>query len=142
VFTSDSSFYSEFQKGTKNPSKLVRLTPATLKDVESELTNSPDALGIYYATGTATARKLNSIPREVAARLYVINGTFPGAVETPERFRAVIHLNSLDPQSGLWLAESLFNREPAPVPELTAPPDDLREPATSGMEDDQARNAY
>lgn len=140
VFTSDPTFYSEFQRVTKNPSRLARLTPSTLKDVPSEMAKDPDALGIYYATGTATARRLNSIPRELAARMYIVNGTFPGAIDTPERFRAVVNMNTLDPASGYWLAEILFNREtiPAPLPDLTAPPDELREPATSGSEDDKA----
>ncbi len=140
VFTSDGTFFNEFKKGTSNPTKLFRLTPKSLKEVESQMAGNAEALGIYYATGTATARKLNSIPRNIAARMYVVNATYPGAIENPDRFRAVVQMNSLEPESGLWLAETLFTKPP-PTPELTLPPDDLREPSSSPKEeDDQASN--
>jgi len=136
VFTSDPAFFKSFKDGTKNPAKFMRLTPRSIKDVEGLLAGSPDALGIYYASGTATARKLNSIPRNLAARMYIVNATYPGAIENPDRFRAVIQLNSLEPTSGQWLAEALLNR-PSATPDLTGPPEGLRVPTATPVPDSE-----
>lgn len=129
VFTSEPGFFRHFKKGTHNPTELFRLTPQSLKNVKNKLANNKDLLGIYYATGTVTSRALNSLPRDLQARMYVINATYPGAIENPDQFRAVIQLNSLEPESGFWLAESLFLK-PTPPPS-TKSPSELREPTAA-----------
>ena len=137
IFSSDPIFYSQFLSAKpKNISKYLKLTPRTLPSVELFLAKHPDWFGVYFASGSITARLLNSFSREIKQRLIVVNGAYPGAIEGREQFRLILDVNTPDPESGRWLAENFIEGTLAPLEDLPA---DIREPSSKQTEpDDQA----
>jgi beta-N-acetylhexosaminidase len=135
IFSSDGNFYAQFKRTALGPARFVPLTPKSINKIEAELAASPDAVGVFYATGSVTTRKLNSLSRDFQRRMIVVNATYPGAVENPENYRAVLQMNSLEPESGFWLAEAIF-----PKPNLKAveelPEEGEREPSADSAAPD------
>lgn len=137
VFSSDPAFYSEFLSAKpKNKTKFIRLTPSTLSHVEPYLKAHPSAMAIYFASGSVTAKNLNGLSREIKQRLMVVNGAYPGAVDSREHFKLVLDLNTPAPESGRWLAESFLEGTLMPLEDFPA---DIREPSSKeDAPDDQA----
>lgn len=143
VFSGDPAFYSQFLMARpKNDVRFKRLTPKSLNKIESEMLNAPDRVGIYFATGSVTARVLASFSKEVKQRLIIVNGAYPGAIDTREQFKMVIDLNTPEPESGRWLAEQFVEGTLAPLEDLPQNPDDMRQPSSTGENpDNQALNS-
>lgn len=123
AFSADPDFFDELAMAIpSSPIKKVHLTKASISQVERLLKNSEGKIAVYYATGTVTARQLDSLPKGLRSRLFVINGAYPGAIESPGDFRMVIELNSLDAQSAQWLAKAMFQEaQDTPAEELRSP---------------------
>ncbi len=130
AFSSDSDFFDELAAAIpSSPIKRVRLTKSSISQVERLLRNSEGKIAIYYATGSVTARQLDSLPRGLRSRLFVINGAYPGAIDNPQDFRMVVELNSLDAQSAKWIAKAMFQEA------QEIPPEELRVPANADEPD-------
>lgn len=135
IFSSDPAFYSQFLAAKpKNKSKFLKLTPKSLSSVEGYLKSNPEWFGIYFASGSITAKKINSFAREIKQRMIVVNGAYPGAIENRDQFKMVLDVNTPDPETARWLAENYIE---GTVKQPEATPNDIRVPSS---EDDIQSN--
>lgn len=115
VFTADPKFFREFRKHWGSNSHLKLLQPGRDPQIYQNLDRYPNALAIYYATGTGTVTILNGLSPKTKLRLLVINTTNPGRIVNPSSYLALINLNSRNFLSGAWLAEALKLRQAKPA---------------------------
>jgi len=122
VLSSDGRFFTSFNKEFVGRSYFKRLTPETLGEGLSEIAAEKNAIAIYYASGSKTAKWLAQLPSDLRAKVIVINCNNPGKMEDQNHFMAVLNINSHSPESGAWLAQA-----------LNTPPE-IRTPATADGE--------
>lgn len=125
VFTADPRFFYTFRDAWGQGAKFRGLSPKYDPKISKALAIRPDAIAIYYATGTGTVRILNNLDETSKARMLVVNTTNPGAIFNTNQFLAVVNLNSRNFRSGAWIAEYL-KKEPSL--------DQLREPTSEANE--------
>jgi beta-N-acetylhexosaminidase len=118
VFSADSKFYKSFQKAHPGQVEFKNLRAFGSRKIHRYMSQNSNTLGIYYATGNITARRVSALPTDVKGRLIVVNTTFAGMVTGREHFAAVIDLNTRSAMAGYWLAEFLMSpkapfREPS-----------------------------
>ena len=108
VFATSFAIYSNIKKIKNNsvfhPLKLSKETP-----IDKIMTQHPNDIGIFYLSGMKTARILNRLKNITKSKLIVINATYPGVINYPQKFKAVLNLNTRHPQAGKWLISYLMN---------------------------------
>jgi beta-N-acetylhexosaminidase len=132
VFSADPSFFAAFEKAAPGKATFYQLSNASLAKFPDHLRHNSDATAIYYATGSVTARAMRDLPTDLKARILLVNGTYPGAIQNPEAYQRIIQLNSLEPESGFWLGSLLFPEVQKPATDLLADPP--REPTATEPE--------
>lgn len=107
VFSADVSFYKKIKENIKNPVSFNWLRKNRTLKIHSKFKKNPNAIGVFYISGTGTARILNKINPTAAKKLIVINGAQPGLVKNPQKYRAVVPIYSRNHNVGRWIAEYL-----------------------------------
>ena len=112
VFTASSSIYYNIKKKVKIKPVLHRLRRDKSLSINDIMKKKPNDIGLFYVSGTGTARMLNRLTNFTKSRLIVINTTYPGLINHPKRFKAVFNLNTKHPRAGEWVAQYLINGRP------------------------------
>jgi len=118
VFTASASFFRGIKKVKRKRVWFHSLRKTDGRKIASVLAKDKDSIGIYYASGSITAKRLRRLPTRLKKRMLVINSTYPGLINNPKDYAGVIHLNTRNSASGEWIAHFLFdnllgNRLPA-----------------------------
>jgi len=125
VFASSPRFHRLFRDAFLGKTRSYSLSPKSLSGALPLLKNAQ--LGVFYVSGTTTAKFLNQLSPDLRKKLIVINSIQPGIVKNPQDYISVLNMNSSSPESGQWLAESL-NTEGLRTPGTTD--DETRQPAS------------
>ena len=102
----------DFARSFKGQTRGLVLSPKNLPRLNAELFKMKEDFAVYFASGRQTVRALTELPREICARLIVINSNNPGEVYRAEDYLSVIHLNSFFGESASWLGSELSVRPP------------------------------
>lgn len=121
VFSADREFYNLIKKSAKNPVQFVHMKKGKAARVDLKMASQPEALGIFYASGIGTVKKLIPVYAQTKSRIIVVNTTHPGTIENTHQYLAVLNVNSTNSMTGQWLMDFLREREQLPT--------ELREPA-------------
>ena len=108
VFTASKPFYNSFKKVKSKSVTYRNLRSFGTEQITRFFAKNPETLGVYYATGNITARRVSALPRAVKSRMIVVNTTFAGMISGRNEFAAVIDMNTQTAVSGFWLAKYLF----------------------------------
>lgn len=111
VFSSEPGFYKNLVHTKKSGFHYVRLTPDSLHSPAHYLQKHHKAYGIYYLTGSVTAKILNALSPQQKSRLLVVNTTYPGLIDDRQQFLGVIDMNTPAPETGYWLGNYLFKNK-------------------------------
>ncbi|NJL23839.1 MAG: hypothetical protein HC902_00735 [Calothrix sp. SM1_5_4] len=76
-----------------------------------ELTSERTTFGVFFASGSKTARWLATLPPDLKAKLIVVNCNHHGEIDDQQSFMSVFNMNTYVTDSGTWLAE-LLNSPP------------------------------
>lgn len=127
VLSADKHFYDSFHSAFHGKTHFFQLEPSTLERAKRELNNDRYQVVVFYATGTGTLRFLQTLDKDIQAKVIVVNVTNSGELEKQSSFMSVLNINSINPEAGFSLAEALSSpqlripasgeEEPEPAPE-------------------------
>ncbi len=106
IYSSSHKFYNQFKQFRFKGAKYVPLKNGALPNFK--FLREKNTLGIFYVTGSGTARILNSTPDLIKKRLIVVNATYPGIIKSPKRFLALSHINHKNFNSASWISSNLI----------------------------------
>ena len=94
VYSAYNSFYQQFKNRVHKPTKMIRLIPKRPVNFQRTLAKATTSLGVYYLTGSGTARLLESMPEKLRRRMVVINTAYPGIIRNPKDYLAVFNIRT------------------------------------------------
>ncbi|MBX3020462.1 MAG: glycoside hydrolase family 3 protein [Bdellovibrionales bacterium] len=124
VFSASYLFFRKFENKFKGKARFVSMGPKNLETVRAEINSGRAEHMIFFASGSKSARWLDTLSAEEKSKLIVVNCNHPGEIDKQTQFKSVLNINSYFSDSGLWLAEWL-NQSPdmrTPAMSEAAPP--------------------
>ena len=109
IFTAPISTYYNIKKKVKIKLALHHLKKGKKVLIDKIMEKHSGDFGIFYVSGMGTARILNKLTNSTKSKLIVINTTYPGIINHPKRFKAVLDLNTGHPRAGEWVTQYLIN---------------------------------
>lgn len=112
VFSAERSFYQSFTSAVPwAPTTFVKLTPRVSAQNLIDQLSSPHQMGLYYVTGSGSARLLNQLPTSLKEKILVINGAAPLDVSEPDAYWAILNLFSVHNGIGSLVGEFFFHNQ-------------------------------
>ncbi len=109
VYSSDAAFFTGIKTTPLKDVRLIKLDQSAANSIEKDLKANPNHHALFYVTGQGTARMIENLSEDLKSRIFVINGTFPAAIERPEQYRGVFDIYTLNSNAGKYVADFLFD---------------------------------
>lgn len=124
VFSANRRFYSSFADGAQARRKrLYHLANSSGFSIDKIMRSNPDAVGLFYLSGSRSAGLANSVSSDVARRMLIVTTEAEGVLRNPERFLHIADVYYRHPNLGRFIGQHYFPSSPAPNPagEIRAP---------------------
>ena len=114
VFSGTESFFRSFKDGLDEgrATRFYRLDAEGSVHVDRIMRMNPEALGVFYVTGTRSAALANALSDDVASRMVLVNTEAGSALIKPKKFRQVVDVAFRHAAAGGLTAKTFF---PAPA---------------------------
>ncbi len=106
VFSPVSAFIDSYKKSDVRASGIKISAKSKASLVATSLSHHDCTHGVYVVYGPKSAGILASLPKEIAAKLLLVNLSAPNLIEDPQKYLGVVNLFFAHPDAGKKIAES------------------------------------
>jgi beta-N-acetylhexosaminidase len=117
VFSLSEKFYDSFRESAK-ACQCKHFVFSTSEKLRRDIEGLGDGLALVYISGRKTLSLVNSLPRQLASKVLVINTSIPGAISRPDHFVGVVNIYSPHAAAGQFIAKHMFSEAD---PEIRGP---------------------
>lgn len=107
VLSGDYHFYKIFKETSQLKSLYIPLSAKKPFNANTVFSKNLNEIGVFYVTGSGTAKILNKIPNEFKKQILVVNTMNPGVLTHRHLYPAIFDINTRNHNSAHWLANKI-----------------------------------